>query len=105
MRTTKVTESLGLTINLGNYESARADVTVEIEATGADDDSMLAMGNQARYQVRKELWESIQPFIGSWNFKRKLELAQRLGINTEDLIEEDEADFVAKDAARRKLGL
>jgi hypothetical protein len=79
MRTSKVTQSLGFTVNMGNYESARVDVSVEIEAT-SDEDTVRSMHDEAQQQVRQELWESIQPFVGGWSEQRRAWLAERLGV-------------------------
>lgn len=55
MRPTKVAASFGYTVNLGNYESARMDISLETELSVGDNPEVEAnkLHEQAKGYVRK----------------------------------------------------
>lgn len=89
MRVTKLIKTIGITINLGNYESFRQDVTVEAELEPGDEVvvSSLLLASMAQQQ----LWEDVQPILMNLPRYQQEQIARRLDHQGDDINSVDKA--------------
>jgi len=66
----KVKVSKGLTINMGNYESLRLDVGVEIDAASSNKREIENVYERASEFVRDKLQEEVD----AWDLKKDIEV-------------------------------
>lgn len=93
MRITKRTLAMGYTVNLGNYESVRFDVSAEAELDpDGDFDAQTAELNQ---QVRVELLANMTDTLLDISSRKLKEVERRLGLVADEEVHatEDKNDF------------
>lgn len=68
MRVTQVTVSYGATVNLGNYESLRADVSLTVDVQSGEDevDAANVAMDTARRLLHGQLMESGNRAVHKW---------------------------------------
>jgi hypothetical protein len=82
MLVTKISKSRGITINTGNFQNVRFDVTMEAEIQSDDlPDQAAAELNQA---VADQLWMDIQPVIGTMPAATQRQFARWLDQDWQD---------------------
>lgn len=88
MKVTKISKSLGHTLNLGNYQNLRFEASMEVELEPHEDVDVVA--SQLDFLVRNDLYASMSPTLSTMGEWTRKNVEQQLGLDVS--MPETEAD-------------